>query len=61
MGLLIYAAPNGSTYQFPEGEQPEGYTLAEVQFAGSEPPKATTTRKRRTPANKRVTDAPNKG
>lgn len=57
MGLLIYAAPSGSTYQFPEGEQPEGYTLADVQFAGTEPPKPTPTRKRRTTANKRA-DAP---
>lgn len=60
MGLLIYTAPNGSTYQFPEGEQPEGYTLAEVQFAGTVPPKPTTARKRRTTANKRAAEPANK-
>ena len=31
--LRIYAAPNGRTYQYEEGEQPEGYVLAEAKAA----------------------------
>lgn len=29
--LRIYASPQGGTYQYEEGEQPEGYVLAEIQ------------------------------
>lgn len=31
--LRIYRAPNGATFQYNEGEQPEGYTLADVADA----------------------------
>ena len=50
MALLIYEAPDGATFQYEEGTQPEGYKLAAVQAAGCEPPKPA--RKRRTAANK---------
>lgn len=43
--LRIYAAPNGRTYQYEEGTQPEGYTLAATQPKGAETPaKARTAR-----------------
>ena len=29
--LRIYRAPSGRTYQYEEGEQPDGYVLADVQ------------------------------
>lgn len=51
MALRIYEAPNGSTFQYEEGEQPEGYRLAAVQPKGAEPPKPAP--KRRRAANKR--------
>ena len=47
--LLIYKAPNGRTYQFEEGEQPEGYVLADVQPKGAKVPNKATR-----PANKRA-------
>lgn len=50
--LRIYAAPNGRTYQYEEGEQPEGYVPADVQAKGYAPKKAAA--KRRTPANKKA-------
>jgi len=46
--LRIYRAPNGSTYQYEEGEQPEDYVLVDEPKAA---PKKTPT-KRRTTANK---------
>lgn len=51
MALRIYAAPNGSTFQYQEGEQPEGYVLAESQPKGEDEPKPAP--KRRATANKR--------
>lgn len=54
--LKVYLAPNGHTYQYDEGTQPQGFEPVDPPKA--EPtPKATTTRKRRTTANKRA-DAP---
>ena len=51
--LRSYRAPNGATYQYEEGEQPEGYVLADAQPAGAEPePKPKPARKARTTANK---------
>lgn len=46
--LRIYRAPNGSTYQYEEGEQPEDYVLADEPKAA---PKKTPI-KQRTTANK---------
>ena len=46
--LRIYRAPNGSTYQYEEGEQPEDHVLVDEPKAA---PKKTPT-KRRTTANK---------
>lgn len=46
--LRIYRAPNGHTYQYEEGEQPDGFVLADEPKAA---PKKTPT-KRRTTANK---------
>lgn len=45
MAMRIYRAPSGLCFQFPEGEQPDGYTLV---TAGK--PKAAP--KRKTAANK---------
>ena len=50
--LLIYKAPDGRTYQYEEGTQPEGYVLCDVQAKGYAPKKAAS--KRRTPANKKA-------
>ena len=53
--LRIYRAPNGATYQYEEGEQPDGYELADEQPAGAEPEpeaKPKPARKARTAANK---------
>ena len=44
--LRIYKAPDGRTYQYEEGEQPQGYEPVDA-------PKAQ--QKRRTTANKRRT------
>ena len=46
--LRIYRAPNGSTYQYEEGEQPEDHVLADEPKAA---PKRTPA-KQRTAANK---------
>lgn len=50
--MLIYISPQGGKYLYPEGEQPEGYVLCDVQAKGYEPKKAAA--KRRTPANKKA-------
>lgn len=42
--MRVYRAPNGLTYQYPEGKQPEGYVPADAR------PKAAP--KRRTAQNK---------
>lgn len=46
--LRIYRAPNGRTYQFEEGEQPEDHVLVDESKTA---PKKTPA-KRRTTANK---------
>ena len=48
--LRIYRAPNGLTYQYEEGEQPESYVPVEAPKA--QPKRRTTANKRRTAANK---------
>ena len=49
--LRIYRAPNGSTYQYEEGQQPEGYEL--VRPAKAQPKaKAPAANKARAPRNK---------
>lgn len=35
--MLIYISPQGGKYLYPEGEQPEGYVLADVQPKGYQP------------------------
>lgn len=50
--LRIYRAPNGATYQYEEGRQPDGYELADEQPAGAEPEPKKPARKARTTANK---------
>ena len=52
--LLIYKAPDGRTYQYEEGTQPEGYVLCDVQAKGYEPKARKAATKRRTPANKKA-------
>ena len=49
--LRIYRAPNGHTYQYEEGEQPEDHVL--VEPPAPEPKKAPV--KKRTTANKKRT------
>ena len=46
--LRIYRSPDGSTYQYEEGEQPDNYVLVDEPKAAT---KKTPT-KRRTTANK---------
>ena len=52
--LLIYKAPDGRTYQYEEGTQPEGYVLCDVQAKGYEPKAGKAATKRRKPANKKA-------
>lgn len=51
--LRIYKAPNGSTWRYEEGEQPDGYVLVDEKPKAA--PKAAP--KRRMTANKRRTSA----
>ena len=48
--MLIYISPQGGKYLYPEGEQPEGYVLADVQPKGYEPKN-----KAKKPTNKKAT------
>lgn len=52
--LRIYRAPDGRTYQYEEGAQPDGYT--EVMPEPKEKPKPAT-KARKAPANKARTTA----
>lgn len=45
--MRVYRAPNGLTYQYPEGEQPRGYVLAKT-----EPKRRTKVNKAEKAANK---------
>ena len=49
--LRIYRAPNGRTYQYEEGEQPEDHVLVDEPAPEPEP-KPKPARKARTTANK---------
>lgn len=57
--LRVYKLPNGRTYQFEEGEQPEGAIIVEVAQGGVTTPEGPkgpdrgATRSRRTTAKKR--------
>ena len=52
--LLIYKAPDGRTYQYEEGEQPEGYVLADVQPKGAKAPnKSRRAANKKAPAEKK--------
>ena len=52
--LLIYKAPDGRTYQYEEGEQPEGYVLADVQPKGVKVPnKSRRAANKKAPAEKK--------
>lgn len=53
--LKEYKAPNGLTYRYEEGEQPEGYVPAGEPKAA--PKRRATANKRRTAQNKKVEDA----
>ena len=53
MALRIYRAPeNGLTFQFEEGQQPEGYVLVTPEKPKPAPKRRTTANKRRTADNK---------
>ena len=53
--LRIYKAPDGTTWQYEEGSQPEGYVPADEPKAA--PKRRATANKRRTAQNKKVEDA----
>lgn len=53
--LRIYRAPDGKTWQYEEGEQPEGYEPVDEPKAA--PKRRATANKRRTAQNKKVEDA----
>ena len=52
--LRIYRAPNGSTYQYEEGEQPEDHVPVDEPKAAPKTPtkRRTTANKARKPENK---------
>ncbi|MBQ3339745.1 MAG: hypothetical protein IJG82_09200 [Atopobiaceae bacterium] len=56
--LRVYKFPNGRTYQFEEGEQPEGAIIVEMSHGGATTPEGPkgpergAARKRRAPAKK---------
>lgn len=56
--LRIYKLPNGRTYQFEEGEQPEGAIIVEMAHGGAATPEGPkgpekgATRRRRTSTKK---------
>lgn len=53
MALRIYRAPeSGLTFQFEEGQQPEGYVLVTPAKPKAAPKRKTTTNKAAKPANK---------
>lgn len=54
--LRIYKLPNGKTYQFEEGTQPEGAILVEIAAPQVMTPETTPTKKPRT--TRRRTAAP---
>ena len=52
--LRIYAAPNGRTYQYEEGEQPEGYVPVDVHSkAAKAPNKSRRDANKKAPAEKK--------
>ena len=52
--LLIYKAPDGRTYQYEEGEQPEGYVPVDVQpKAAKAPNKSRRAANKKAPAEKK--------
>ena len=52
MALLIYRAPDGLTFQFEEGTQPEGYEPLTPDKPKAAPKRRTTANKAQKPANK---------
>ena len=52
--LRICRAPSGRTYQYEEGEQPDGYVLADVQpKAAKAPNKSRRASNKKAPAEKK--------
>lgn len=52
MALRIYRAPSGACFQYPEGEQPEGYVLVTAAKPKAAPKRRTATNKAAKPADK---------
>lgn len=50
--LRIYKAPDGSTWQYAEGEQPDGYEPVDAGEAKPQPKRRTAANKRRTAQDK---------
>ena len=53
--LRIYRAPNGRTYQYEEGEQPEGLVPVDEEPKAA-PKRRASANKRRTAKDKKVDD-----
>ena len=52
MALRIYRSPEGYTFQYEEGTQPDGYVLVEEPKPKAAPKRRTATNKAAKPANK---------
>ena len=52
MALRFYLSPEGYTFQFEEGEQPNGYVLVTPEKPKAAPKRRTTANKAEKPANK---------
>lgn len=52
MALRIYRSPEGLTFQYEEGTQPDGYALVTAEKPKAAPKRRTTANKAEKPANK---------
>lgn len=52
MALRIYRSPDGFTFQYEEGTQPDGYVLAETAKPKAAPKRRTTANKAKQADNK---------
>lgn len=52
MALRIYRSPEGFTFQYEEGTQPDGYVLATPEKPKAAPKRRTTANKAAQPKNK---------
>lgn len=52
MALRIYRSPDGFTFQYEEGKQPQGYEPVTPERPKAAPKRRTSANKARTPQNK---------